>query len=862
MKAKTSSNRLIFLSLASALVILIVCGGLAWFFGSPQLKEINARHYIAISQLQADRQAAVLKAYLDQLTKEINAFASHPEVIEAVQNKDSHVLENLENRALSVIPGLVSAQLVAMDSLGTAGSGLDTQKLRNNIELDMTSRAFAGETVPIEAYKFRSTWYLTAASQIKSSNSTSGSLNSTDDNSEAVGVLLASAGNRIIHDLLSEMDTNTGESSASLTINQGPPQLIAKAGTTTAKTAFTTYSNILENNWVVQFSPTELWLTSHSFSASNFWLAVGLAALLILIWVIVLQKLLNKSLKEDASGIAMYISQLARQPDAIPANLSFSELQPIQEALQELSFNQVAVQSPATEEDKLGESKAEEPKLNKPNDLDLARAVNQGADEIEVELILDEAEEEGDSKDTDGKSSALEVPAEIFRAYDIRGLAATLNNKLVYDLGLAIGTEALQRGQKRMVVGADARNSSPEIASALIRGLIATGVEVIDVGVVPTPILYFATQHLKTQSGVMVTGSHNPSEYNGLKIFLDNHALCGDQIQAIKNRMECRDFQEGKGSQSQADVSDAYRQRVADDIAVGGRPKVVIDCGNGVAGTIAPRLFEELGCQVIPLYCELDGSFPNHHPDPSIPANMQDLVAMVTAESADLGIAFDGDADRIGVVTAEGEIIPADRLLMLYASDILNSNPGADIIFDVKCSRHLGDLIRKQGGRPIMCQSGHSWIKEKMKETGALLGGEYTGHICFKDRWYGFDDALYAAARLIEILTIGRQSLTEALVDYPSSVNTPELFISSDDEEKFALVEKLGDNSDFGDANITRIDGLRVDFEDGWGLVRASNTIPALTLRFEADSEDALQRIKTIFREQLMRNAPTLELPF
>jgi phosphomannomutase/phosphoglucomutase len=417
-------------------------------------------------------------------------------------------------------------------------------------------------------------------------------------------------------------------------------------------------------------------------------------------------------------------------------------------------------------------------------------------------------------------------------------------------------------GQNRIMAGSDGRHSSPDIKRALIRGLVDSGLEVIDIGMAPTPVLYFSTQLVETNAGVMVTGSHNPADYNGIKIFLGGSSLCGDRIQDLRKRIENRGFSDGQGSQRQADLSGEYIKKVVDDVAVADSLKVVIDAGNAVAGLVAPAVAEALGCDIVPLYCELDGDFPNHHPDPSIDENLADLAEAVKKEKADLGIAFDGDGDRIGVVTGSGAIIPADKLLMLFARDVIGQNPGADVIFDVKCSRFLNEVINEAGGRPIMSRSGHSWIKQGMQESGALLGGEFTGHICFRDRWYGFDDALYAAARLLEIITTSQQTLDELVSQLPVSISSPEIHIPVADEEKFGLIDSLREQANFGDAKLIHLDGVRAEYPDGWGLVRASNTIPSIMLRFEADTEEGMERIKAIFREQLTKVAPTLELPF
>ncbi len=451
----------------------------------------------------------------------------------------------------------------------------------------------------------------------------------------------------------------------------------------------------------------------------------------------------------------------------------------------------------------------------------------------------------------------------IFRAYDIRGIVGeTLTEDAVRWIGQSIGTEAFERGEQTIIVARDGRESGKELMAALKEGLLASGRDVIDIGMVPTPLLYFATHYLQSRSGVMITGSHNPPDYNGLKIVLAGDSLYGDDIQEIYNRIQRRDLLNGEGAESSNDIIADYINNITGDIALAQPLKVVIDAGNGIAGEVAPLLFQALGCEVIGLYCDVNGNFPNHHPDPSKPENLEDLCQAVIKEQADIGIAFDGDGDRLGVVDSLANIIWADKQMMLFSKDVLSRHPGADIIFDVKCSRHLQAVIKENNGRPIMWRTGHSFIKAKMKETGALLAGEQSGHIFFKERWYGFDDGLYAGARLLEILSNEVERSSDVFAQLPESINTPELNLDMEDDIKFDFIEKLADEGDFAGGKITDIDGIRVDYSTGWGLVRASNTTPCLVIRFEAETDQDLQNIQAVFRQQLLRLDPDLKLPF
>jgi phosphomannomutase / phosphoglucomutase len=471
---------------------------------------------------------------------------------------------------------------------------------------------------------------------------------------------------------------------------------------------------------------------------------------------------------------------------------------------------------------------------------------------------------EPEPENTPKEPEQPQIAPVIFRAYDIRGVVGeSLTESAVYEIARAIGTMAQERGQQGIAVARDGRTSSPELCEALIKGLISTGRDVIDIGMVPTPVLYFATHHLETGSGVMITGSHNAAEYNGLKIMLGGNTLSGDDIKDIQNRTISGEHATGQGDLRHADISADYIRRISEDIpvALGSSLKIVVDCGNGVAGTLAPQLLNAIGHDIVEMYCDIDGKFPNHHPDPSQPENLKDLVDKVKAEGADIGFAFDGDGDRLGVVDAEGNIIWPDRQLMLLAKDVLTRNQGANIIFDVKCSRYLKSIIESNGGKPLMWKTGHSFIKSKMKEIDAPLAGEMSGHIFFKERWYGFDDALYTAARFIEIFTNAKQTPTELFAELPDGVSTPELRLPLDEDQHAGFMEELIENMPKSGAEISDIDGMRIEYSDGWGLARPSNTSPNIILRFEGESEAALERIKSEFRTAIQLVVP-VDLPF
>jgi phosphomannomutase/phosphoglucomutase len=450
------------------------------------------------------------------------------------------------------------------------------------------------------------------------------------------------------------------------------------------------------------------------------------------------------------------------------------------------------------------------------------------------------------------------LPAEIFRAYDIRGIAGrTLTPEVVRAIGRALGSMAPQ-----FAIGRDGRHSGPVLAEALAQGMNEAGADVLDIGMAPTPVTYFAAHHLGCGSCVSVTGSHNPPDYNGLKMVVEGHTLSGEEIQDLRRRIERGDFRSGAGQRRRADILDAYLERVAGDVKLARPMRIAVDCGNGVAGMIAPRLFRRLGCEVEELFCEVDGAFPNHHPDPSRPENLADLIRTLREGNAEIGLAFDGDGDRLGVVTKDGEIIFPDRQLMLFAADVLQRNPGAQIIYDVKSTRLLGPWIERHGGRPLIWKTGHSLIKAKLKETGAPLAGEMSGHTFFQERWYGFDDAIYAGARLLEILSRSADA-GAPLKQLPNAPSTPELNWKLAEGEPHALVAKLQASRPFpGAKSILTIDGVRAEYADGFGLARASNTTPVIVLRFEGDTQAALERIQREFRAALQPLKPDAPLPF
>lgn len=604
---------------------------------------------------------------------------------------------------------------------------------------------------------------------------------------------------------------------------------------------------------------------------TNFLITLGVGGLMIFLVIMLLWRSMSRAISTDLDVYTQLVTSELRGEKTHEYHLSMKEFKESARRLEDLKGPAKMVRERDDHKDTMTLADLQ-------IDETIAATPAQSLDNISVEELNDTAafERVADSSNKPqpaGQPVSVESttpaappelpPAEIFKAYDIRGIVGrTLTAGHMLLIGQALGSEAVSRGIKQIAFARDGRLSGPELGQALVKGLISTGIDVIDVGMVPTPVLYYAAAELTGGSGVMLTGSHNPADYNGVKMVLNGESLSGDAIQTLKQRIDNKDYVQGQGEYKTNPVSSNYIQKITDDVKLQRQLKVVVDSGNGVAGGIAPKLFSALGCEVVELYSDIDGNFPNHHPDPSQPKNLNDLIEMVRASNADVGFAFDGDGDRLGVVSPDGNIIWPDRLMMLFAADVLSRNPGAQIIFDIKCSNNLASTIWEKGGEPVMWKTGHSLIKSKMQQSGALLAGEMSGHIFIKERWYGFDDALYAGARLLEILAADSRSPQEIFASLPDAINTPELRVDMVQDELDSFMEDLLAKAEFPDANIIMIDGVRADFEDGWGLVRASNTTPSLILRFEARDKESLERIQELFRTLMLEINPALSLPF
>lgn len=818
-------------SMAGTAVGFIVAAALSLFLVGGS---VDSNHRETIGQLLASELAQQINIKEAHFTSQVEKIAASPLALDAINGATSDAIE-AEATIATMIPYAERVRLIPRGEAKT-DQGFPPFTF---IALDMVKSIEAGEAVTPEAISSQprlegDKWIILGA-PVKSRD---GSLRGT------LFVYLSSSA------LTSDVTDGTKGQLTVMQMVGSEPRPIASAGNGGSGSIFTTQLN--NPKWSIQYSPGGLAANSAPGNIV-FYLIPPLAMLVVALGAIFY------SAGQTGSAIQRNLSRLGSQIARVSTGSYDGDVKYTLPGFadQDSKLKQFLEFRPTKADDADPSAKRQSKRVEPPPRKKAEEMVEiQMTDEADFEEVeefevddFDEAVAAANETDSGEDIADLE---QIFRAYDIRGVVGeSLSEDISRKIGQAIGSEAEARGQQTVIVGYDGREYSPALAEALIEGLTASGRDVINIGAVPTPVLYYAAHNSTTQSGVMVTGSHNPPEYNGFKVVLDGKTLVDQEIKALYERIQSGNVSSGSGSVSEMDVVPDYMDAIADDVVVAQPLKVVVDCGNGIAGSIAPELLDSLGCEAVPLFCEVDGSFPNHHPDPTKPENLADLISTVQSQGADLGIGLDGDGDRLVAVTAEGEIVWPDRMLMLFAKDVVSRNPGSDVVYDVKCTRHLNSVISGFGGRPIISRSGHSFVKQKIAETGAMLGGELSGHICFSERWFGFDDGLYSAARLLEIVGSQEEGLTDLLSEFPESVTTPEIHVPIDDEEKFTLIEALTATADFEDATITTVDGLRVDFSDGWGLIRASNTEPALTLRFETDNAQALDEIKGEFKELL-----------
>jgi phosphomannomutase / phosphoglucomutase len=701
-----------------------------------------------------------------------------------------------ENLIGQAFPEAKQGKLIRIGTQGIADIHTELNRLRNNIEIDMLRKTIDSGEIVIEAYQDGKSW-LISFTQLASPE---GALFITFPATHFSGTLRNTAGNDV-HDEL----VQTYKSRSEIVIpaaEHSYPQYV-------------TTRSLPVPGWTLQVYPTEMLVQSLRADDTMLWLVCLICVALI-----------------AGSHAIAFIRTIETARATQPATPKAAPASP--PSLEEQVARKLAAQ-----------------KMQPPSQERFDPLFGDGPPLPEIS--------ERNANANSHSSSDSPPPAECFRAYDIRGIADTqLSDQNCYAIARAIASEAIARGQRKILLGRDGRLSSPRIRKAVVDGLLQSGVDVIDLGLVATPMLQFASHELNIGNTLMITGSHNPGQYNGMKINIDFKSLGEDDIQALLRRIEAGEFESGNGELSSESIEQRYIDRICSDVVVAQTLKVVIDAGNGATSNIVVPLFEELGCEVIPINCKVDGNFPSHPPDPTIEENLVELCDAVKEYEADIGIAFDGDGDRVAVVSGSGACPRADQLLMILADDMVSRNPGCEILFDIKCTRLLPELILTRGGRPTMWKCGHSFMKRKMQDTGAHLGGEYSGHIFFHERWYGFDDGMYTAARLLETLSLAGSSVDAELASYPTLISTPEIIIPVGEERKFAIVEAFAEQQHFEQTNIIDIDGIRIETPTGWGLIRASNTGPSLSLRFEAETEAALESLRSGFREILQGIDPAL----
>lgn len=828
-------------SLVLALVGLVIASAVIWLNHASQQQQQSE----ALMQTWGSAYTAAINQHLAFIQTDTKSAADNPRLSQTLQDNNPSAKRNVE-RSLVHRSNAVDAFL---NPLGQTTQDNNRNAPINFAALDLLKRAENGPQPWPEALQVEQRWILYSAAKLKGSHA-AGSLLLTYDVTSLLSDLPVLA-NGQLHVALQQQFPNS------------PTQTLYSTGQQ-ANDSVTQSFRTKHPNWTVTISSPAQALYSAS-SQSALLIALAAAALCLLTAFYLVHSSLQRQLKADSVVLYKTIQDWAQGKSLKPHNFNLIALSQVVDKLMQSTHSASATQTKkaraATPHNSTADNASPE-QTDSSFDDSFFQALD--TDILDIDMIDDDVFGLGQADATaQTVTAAQDVPSSIFRAYDIRGIIdSTLTTDTAYWIGRAVGSESIAKGESNVVVGRDGRLSGPDMAQALIQGLLDCGCHVTDLGMVPTPVLYFATHMLEASSGVMVTGSHNPPDYNGFKIVIAGDTLANERITALHTRIINNDLSSGTGSAESVEILQTYLEHIRDDIALAKPMRVVVDCGNGVGGVIGPQLLEALGCTVIPLYCDVDGTFPNHHPDPGKPENLQELIARVKEEDADLGIAFDGDADRLGVVTNTGRIIYPDHLMMLFAKDIVSRNPGADIIFDVKCTRRLSALISGYGGRPIMWKTGHSLIKAKMKETGALLAGEMSGHIFFKERWFGFDDGMYSAARLLEILSLETRSADRVFAAFPVNLSTPEINIEVTEESKFQIIDRLQREGQWGEASLTTLDGVRADFPKSWGLVRASNTTPMLVLRFEGETEDDLEQIKVMFREQLLAIVPDLDLPF
>jgi len=805
----------------AAVTLIVIClSVVVGFFGSQQLAEQQYQDEQAEHQKKMAVQShALISSKVRNIENQIASIAQSDHIISLLKGSDQSEIDKQQEVLTSFFPDAKKACLLSSDvddvdpnacvpiSFATLNS-LRQAKTNGVASIGLMKRGTENA-------------HILAAHRV------------SDRDGSILGVLLITLDANVVNRFLDGSDGYRGY----VELQQGSKKrvVLASQGDGSKKKGDAAFSQKIPNTyWRVAYWPSQSSVTSSS-AMTGLMMILGVLGIIIVMWL-VREGVRSFLFKRDVATLRTLLGDIKSGLLKPSYFVSFSILNPVIEDIQALGREHYRATSK-------GGATAES----------ISQKIQKNEQQEAVELDVKESEEN------------INITPTLFKANDIRGIVGQeLDENVIRLIGRAIGSQASEQGESKFVVGRDGRLSSADLSHALIEGILASGCDVIDIGEVPTPVMYYACEHLETHSGVIVTGSHNPSEYNGLKTIIAGQVISGDKLQAIYQRIQQNRLIKGNGVLSEADVKNEYIERIVGDLKLSRSMKIVIDCGNGVAGAVAPMLFKALGCEVIELYTDVDGHFPNHHPNPSIPENMDDLIEAVQKNGAELGIAFDGDGDRLGVVDGYGTPIWPDRLMILFSQDILSRIAGSTIVYDVKCTNLLGEEITKLGGEGVMVRSGYSFIKQEMQTHEALLAGEMSGHIFFKERWYGFDDGLYAAARLLELIAndAAQRQATEVFTAIPNREATPEILVEMNEGESHKFIRQLAGEGRFDGAEIITIDGLRAEYPNGWGLVRASNTTPSLTLRFEADSLDELHDIQQRFKHQMLQIKPTLTLLF
>ena len=826
------------LSIITVLLSLLIGGGVYWMSVS-DVKQSKQR----TTEVLAQGLALSISAKTNTLQKTVEKMAVTNEVIAAIESQNPQQMQQTALMLDQFMPSVMKIRILPADVTELDKSSIPHM---GNADLIMALETLTKKQRPVLQGQGKNRHLAITAAIVK-------------DN-EAIGIILASLKYDFLQSIL-----NTAQGKNSVLELKQQKTSIAKIGSAAEDLVLDQQVQVAKTSWNIHYSSAA---TASLFSSTFIAGIISIPTLIICLAFFIAYRNMSNTLRQDQGTILKALKDIMSGKTVGNYPVALDEMKTLISTL--VQYKRV-IDNKGKD---LSETPADDDFFDEPDgvsflDMDLDDDEQKTSTVIPSTPISLPETTSIDFPDlsvvTAEIDSKKKVNSTIYRAYDIRGIVnQTLTSDIVFNIAQAVASEAKEKNINTIVIGRDGRLSSPALSESLAKGIISTGVNVLDIGLVPSPLVYFVAQHTEGRSAVVVTASHNPAEYNGLKLIIDGETLAADRIQQIKQRVDEKNYVTGPtGSIDKNDMFiNEYIGIIADDIHLVRPMTVVVDCGNGAAGELAPTLLRTLGCEVIELFCDIDGNFPNHHPDPTNPDNLKDLITAVQHYKADLGLAFDGDGDRLGVIDAKGKIIWADRQLMLFAQDVLKNKPGAEIIFDVKSSRHLQEHIIKHGGRPLMWKTGHSFMKAKIKETAAALAGEMSGHIFFNDRWFGFDDALYAASRLIGLLSADTRSSDEVFADLPESVSTPEIYIELNEGENFLLMDQILANASFNDAKIITIDGIRANFADGWGLVRASNTMPALALRFEADDIKALNRIQAQFKDLLIQLKADINIPF